>query len=292
ASITLVMSEPIDPLSITTSTVGLFDDTTLKQLPAAVSLGADAITLTVVPNAALPMRHDLHVTIFKLKDLFGNPSNLITLGFHTGFTPDATPPKVVATSLPDGLNPAPLNATLAVRFDEPINRLKLGGIALKQTGTVLSTQRNVTADAAGTVVTLVPTLALTPTTSYQLSIAGVEDLSGNALAAPVTVSFTTGAVSDTTGPTVVGRSPPASASGVPRNPVIEMQFNERLNPVTVNSTSVTLTASGNIPGSASLSSDGTVVRFMPSAPLEAQKLHGFAISSIARDLAGNIVNVA
>jgi len=113
ASITLVMSEPIDPLSITTSTVGLFDDTTLKQLPAAVSLGADAITLTVVPNAALPMRHDLHVTIFKLKDLFGNPSNLITLGFHTGFTPDATPPKVVATSLPDGLNPAPLNATLA-----------------------------------------------------------------------------------------------------------------------------------------------------------------------------------
>jgi large repetitive protein len=292
ATLTLVMSEPINPLSITATNFTLQDDTAVKAVPVAVSVGADAITITVVPNAALPMRHNFHVSMVGIKDLFGNPSGLINLSFNTSFTPDATPPRVVATSLPDGLTSAPLNATLAVRFDEAINRLKLGGIVLRQAGTVLSTQRNVIADAAGTVVTLVPTQVLAPNTSYLLSVVGVEDLSGNALAAPVSVSFTTGAVSDTTGPTIVGRTPPASATGVPRNPVIEAQFNERLNPVTVNSTSVTLTAGGNVPGSVSLSSDGTVVRFTPSSPLEAQKLHSYSVSTTARDLAGNIVNVA
>ena len=294
ATVTLVMSEPIDPLSATSANVTLRDETGNRPVPAGVSLSADATVLTLVPGTVLPMKHSVRVSIVGVKDLFGNVIVPVNFNFTTGFTPDATGPRVLATSLPDGLNPAPLNATLAVRFDEPINRLGLGGIVLRRGGTVLSTQRTITVDAAGTVVTLTPSQALTANTSYVMSISGIEDLSGNPLAAPVNVNFTTGAVSDTTGPTVVARTPPATATGVPRNTVIETQFNERLNAVTVNTTSASLIIDGvtTIPGTVSLSTDGTVVRFTPSQPLQAQKFHLFNISTTARDLAGNLVNVA
>lgn len=294
ATVTLVMSEPIDPLSVTATNVTLRDDTRNSAVPVAFALSADATVLTLVPATALPMKHSVRVSMTSVKDLFGNACNPITFNFTTGFTPDATGPRVIATSLPDGLNPAPLNATLAVRFDEPISRLGLGGIVLRQGGTVLSTQRTITVDAAGTVVTLTPSQALTANTSYVLSIAGIEDLSGNPLAAPVNVSFTTGTASDTTAPTVVARTPPSSATGVPRNTVIETQFNERLNAVTVNTTSASLLIDGStsIPGTVSLSADGTVVRFTPSEPLQPQKFHSFGVSTTARDLAGNIVSVA
>ena len=295
AIVTLVMSEAIDPLSITATSVTLRDETAQKSVPIAVSLAADAVTLTLVPSTALAMRHNFRASAIGIRDLFGNASAFFNgVNFVTGFNPDATAPRVIATSLPNGLNPAPLNATLAVRFDEPINRLALGGIVLRQGATVLSTQRQVTADIAGTVVTLVPSQALVANTSYVFSIGGVEDLSGNALAAPVNVSFTTGSAPDTAGPTVVARTPPTGSTNVPRNTVIETQFNERLNPVSVNAATVSLLLDGitNIPGAVSLSADGTVVRFTPSEPLEPHRLFSFNVSISARDLAGNIVSVA
>jgi hypothetical protein len=293
--VTVLMNEPIDPLSVTTSTVRVQSNvgSTNTPVPGTVALGEDGRTLTFVPNAALPVRRGHSVSLQGIKDLFGNA---ITFGggfsFTTAFTADATPPQIVSMNPPEGPVLVPTNAKPAVRFSEPINRLSIGGIVLKQGATVVSTQRQITTDAAGAVVTLVPAQPLAANTAYTLSVSGVQDLSGNILAADRTLTFTTGAAADTTAPATVLRTPPVNSTGVPRNTQIEVVVNERLNPVTINRTSVEVirsTGSVSVPGTVTLSPDATTVRFVPSAPLEANTVYNlqFGVSGGVQDVAGN-----
>ncbi len=129
--------------------------------------------------------------------------------------------------------------------------------------------------AGNTVLQLVPAVPLQPNTTYTMTIAGVKDPAGNAVAT-VTNSFTTGATYDVTPPTVVSTDPvscsnnPAGCPAYGINVTPKILFNKPLNPVGVNGTyfALELNDTGQfIPATISLSANGREVTFTPQVPL-------------------------
>src|ERR1041384_3735895 len=75
-----------------------------------------------------------------------------------------------------------------------------------------------TVSYTGVTATFNPTSNLTPGTTYTATITtGAKDLAGNALASTFVWSFTTGATSDTTAPTVSSTVPANGTTGVAIN---------------------------------------------------------------------------
>src|SRR5260370_18632457 len=89
-------------------------------------------------------------------------------------------------------------------------------------------------------------------------------------------SFTTVVDTSRVSAAVVSTSPVSCcATGVPTNVVIDVGFNEALNPATVNTTAVSLQQNACcpvpvVPCTVSLLGGGTIVQVTPNAPLETQ----------------------
>ena len=288
ALLQLRFSEPLDPVSIHPDSAYLYDHQ-LGKIASTATLSADGRTLTYVPTEALAVNRGFYIYAYGVRDLSGN-LGYIYRSFTTGLEADAQAPTITGTSIADGLTGVPINAVLSVAFDEPVNEHKLGGITLSSGGSPVATTLVLSSDHR--TVRLKLSQPLQQQTDYELVIAGVEDLSGNVLAAARTVDFTTGAGIDTTGPAVVTNQPVTAATGVPLNTLIERQYNERLNPATVVDTAVKLydgTSGQWLAGTISLSADGTTVRFVPAQALTANHQYYFytAYNTYVQDLAGN-----
>jgi hypothetical protein len=99
----------------------------------------------------------------------------------------------------------------------------------------------------------------------------VQDLSGNALIAPLTTSFTTGAGADLTPPTVATVSPVNGASGVLTTVAIQLQFSKRVDSLTVSTADFLVFPQATfipVPGTVSVSPDGLTATFTPNPPLK------------------------
>jgi len=140
-------------------------------------------------------------------------------------------------------------------------------------------------------VLLVPHAPLPDTTQMTLTISGVTDVAGNALA-PQTTQFTTGTGPDLVTPVVVATNPLRSATGVPLNTVIVEQVSEPIDPGTVNSQTFSVldqTTGQTVAGTYSVSVDGQTITFLPSGPLGANQTYSIGIGSGITDLAGNVL---
>ncbi len=287
ASVLVILDEPVDPRTVTDSSFYVYDS--VGAVAGTGALAEDGRTLAFVPNAALSVKRTHYVQLQGVKDLFGN-ALYTSLYFTTGFSADAAAPKIIGTSIQDGQTAVPTNAIMSVRFDEPVNALSLANFRLSTGGEALPITREFNADH--TLVTLKYGQPLQADTVYVITVNDVADLSGNVLAVPRTVNFTTGPGIDTAGPVLVLHTPANAATGVPLNTLIERQYNERLNPATVVDTAVKLydgTTGQFLAGTISLSADGTTVRFVPAAALTANRLYYFytAYNTYVQDLAGN-----
>ena len=123
---------------------------------------------------------------------------------------------------------------------------------------------------------------------YTLTVGAVTDLSGRAIVTPVVRHFTTAAGVDLITPAVTIVSPANGALNVPTNALIQLTFNERIDPVTVNSSTwvVYPAATGvPIPGSYLVSVDGRSATFAPAAPLAPSTAYYNNVSGVA-DLVG------
>jgi Tol biopolymer transport system component len=104
------------------------------------------------------------------------------------------PPIVVRTDPPRKKTDVPLNAAIIVVFSEPVSESTLTSSSIRLfrgTRPVAGTVRLL--DGSGTIAAFVPSTPLDRNTAYQITVAGaVRDLEGDALAAGVTVPFTTG----------------------------------------------------------------------------------------------------
>ena len=85
----------------------------------------------------------------------------------------------------------PINGRVTIQFNEPVNPQTIGQVALKAGSTPVSIVASL--GNGNQTLTLIPAVALFGNTVYTVSIAGVADMSGNGMSAPVTTTFTTAA---------------------------------------------------------------------------------------------------
>ncbi|WP_445370981.1 Ig-like domain-containing protein [Methylomonas sp. HW2-6] len=284
-------SEPVHTDSVNDQSVLLYDSVTGQQVLGVVTLNGDGQSATFVPNQALAVGRQHRIALTNaIKDLFGNSLNYSNYYFTTSFDKDASGPKITAFSVGADQASVPTNGVLQVRFDEPVSGLSLGGVELRKGGDVIAVTRELSGDRR--TLTLKLQQPLQPNTGYSLHVEGVEDLSGNVLASAEDRSFTSGAGADLQGNGLAQYSPANGATGIGLNVKPVLTFNDRLNPLAVNSDTIALydTATGQRPSvSYSVSADGKTVTLTPSAALTASRQYRVYISNWASltDQAGN-----
>src|ERR1039458_8178713 len=142
-------------------------------------------------------------------------------------------------------------------------------------------------DGTGTVIRIVPNAALQANKQYCYYVqAGVQGTNGLA-AQQRGACFTTGAGPQTAAPTVTVVSPANQLSNVPVNANIRVQFSGAVDPLTVNDSTIQVTAAGS---SQRKSKDrpNQMVEIAPQNPLPASTQLTLTVSGV-KDVAGNAV---
>ena len=188
----LVFDDVLDPASVNPTTVLLREGQT--ALAGTPTLEPDGRTVTLVPTQALQPGRSYTFARDGVRDLAGNASLQGSTGFSTGAASDTQAPTVTSTSVQDGQTGVLTNAPLTVQFNEAVSTLTLGGVRLRRDGQNVAATLEASGDRRTLTFKLVqPLLA---NTTYVLSVADVEDLSGNALTPSRTITFTTGSGAD------------------------------------------------------------------------------------------------
>ncbi|WP_377894946.1 Ig-like domain-containing protein [Alteromonas sp. R78001] len=270
ASITVVLSERIDPLTIDENALYVVDRTTGLRIDGVTTLLDDNQSLTFAPNVAfLVGRQHQIVLTSQIKDLFGNTLYNTNYYFTTSFDTDATGPQIIATSVLDEQSDVPINARIRVRFDEAVNSLTLDNTKLLLNGNEVAVDTAISDN--NTVVSLTPRLMLEPNTSYELFVDLVTDLSGNFLQQSKTIGFTTTSETDTASESITGTSPKSNDRETPLNAILDFSISGRLDPTTVTGNEVYLLdydgTRARVSAEVSLSNDGQRISLIPSEPL-------------------------
>ena len=148
-------------------------------------------------------------------------------------------------------------------------------------------------DATSRMATLIPTVALPPSTLCVATVTtAAQDTTGIALTSNFVWSFMTAALADTSRPTVVLTVPAAGAVNVPTNTGITATFSEAMAPATISATTFTVTNTTlgtPVAGSVSYSVGARTATFTPSTPatLAVNSAFTATITSAATDVAGN-----
>ncbi|HET8889245.1 MAG TPA: Ig-like domain-containing protein, partial [Candidatus Angelobacter sp.] len=291
AAFTVQFSKRIDPATLSPQSFTLTDTQTGIVVPGTVQVDAGGLTAAFIPNPPLTIGRFFSVRLdnTQVKDTSGNAlTGTVNFSFTTAFAPDNDVPHLIATSpLNNDVN-IPTNAVIVLQFNEPLNNVAAGtGVQVLAGGTAI--QGGIALSDSNRRITFTPAAALTPNSTYTVSVQpSIADLADRLIDNPGTFTFQTGAGTDTTRPSITTVSPLNGASGVPVNSVIEAQFSERINPLTVNGTDFTVTPSGGlqIPGTIVVSSDGLSATFTPSAPLLPGTSYSVFVSSSITDLTG------
>ena len=147
--------------------------------------------------------------------------------------PDTTPPTVLSAVPAASVLGVSLYKPIAATFSESLNPATVNTSTftlVNASGPVVGT---VSYEDATHLATFAPQVSLSGVTRYTATLsAGLQDVAGNPLAAPLTWWFITG-LPDTVAPTIVAQAPAANASSVPLNSNIVITFSEDLKLSTV-----------------------------------------------------------
>jgi hypothetical protein len=140
---------------------------------------------------------------------------------------------------------------------------------------------------SGVTAVFTPTGNLAANTVYTATITtGAKDLSGKALASDYVTNFTTGAVADTTAPTVTITVPVNAAATVPIGNKLTVTFGKTMDPATITGTTFTVMQGQTaVPGTVTYT--GVSAVFTPTGILAASTVYTATITTGAKDLAGN-----
>jgi uncharacterized protein (TIGR03437 family) len=282
-ALSATFSKSLNPLTVNAATFLVKQGATV----VAGSVAYTGVTATFTPTAAFAPSLPFTATITTgVQDLAGNAlaANFVW-NFTTGATPDITPPTVISTVPISGALAVSVNNTLSVTFSKPLNPLTVNAanFLLKQGATVVPG----TLAYAGVTATFTPLAALAPSLPFTATITtGVQDLAGNALAAPFIWTFTTAATPDLTPPTVSATFPANGATGVPVGTAFSATFSKPLNPLTV-STATFLLKQGATAIAGTVTYSGTTATFTPLAALALNTTYTATITTGVQDLAGN-----
>ena len=291
ASLTLVMSEPIDPTTVVDSKFYVTDAVTNQRIAGLLSVSEDKRSISFVPNRAFLVGRTHQVYVSGVKDLFGLEMNATSWNFTTAFEADGKSPELVATTVSEGDTEIPLNARLNALFDEPVSGLSLRLISLEQNGIAVPSNRVI--ESEGRRLSLKPIAPLQANTHYEFVIGAVADLSGNLLAHEKRIGFTTGAFSDTVSAVFTSNAPAGNSPVVPLTASLEIHWSERFDPATVLPRTFVLTDhtenDREVEGRIEISLDRKSLVFVPAQPLKAAHSYQLWASyhQAIYDLAGN-----
>lgn len=241
---TFTFSEAIDPDSLDAGSLFLRDGFGATYPGARVAVG-DSVVFD--PHADLPgsRQFTLHLT-GAVTDRAGNP---LGSAAATAFTtePDADSPSVLTmwpAQTAAGVTPA---VRPTYTFDESMDPGTVEPSSLSfqdEFGSIVPFVIHSSADQRTLCVE--PTVMLQPNRTYTLAFllggAAATDVSGNALSATQALQFTTG--TDATPPTVIASTPTPGEVRVSRNAVLEVEFDDALDPEWVGDSTVRLGAGG------------------------------------------------
>jgi hypothetical protein len=212
---------------------------------------------------------------------------------------DVTPPTITSRSPASGATGFSRTANITVTFSESMDATTVNGstFELRDPSNAL-VSAVVSYNATTRVATLNPNPTLLALTTYTARVRGgatdprAKDAAGNALAADSTWSFTT--VADTTPPTVTAIVPASGATGVAATTTVRATFSEDMDPATINTNTVQLTAPGGalVPATVTYAAATLIATLTPSSTLAAFTVYtatvrGGTTDPRVKDQAGN-----
>jgi hypothetical protein len=289
--ITLELSKPIDPSTVNSDSLPVTDLTSGTGVPlaGAYSVAPNGKAITFAPSANFAPGDQIEAvwgnTIVLVTDLAGNAVSIGAVFFTTSTTPVTTPPTLVAEVPSSGFANVATNVVPHLLFDRPIDGATLGAVTLKAGGVAVNMAA--TLSNGNRTLSLMPPGLLAPSTVYTVTVAGIADVAGNLLAAPITVQFTTGLGADLQPPQVTASSPAANDTVASSLTAATVTFDEPIDPGSVIPTNCSIAGpSGTVPATITLSADGLTLTFTLSAPLAPNASYQISITGVT-DLAGN-----
>jgi hypothetical protein len=268
-------------------------------IPGTVAYFAASDSAQFTPINPLPANTFITITVGPpAMSALGAPVVPFTCGFTTAVAP--IPPTVTAVAPTCSSTGVGVNQKIAVTFSEAMDASTMTAANLFLTypvGAVTTPIPGTIAYAtASNIATITPTdplpSAISPAAPITITITvttGVKDLAGDPMAANFTCSFTTADAPNTTPPTVISTLPTCNATGVALNTTVSAVFSEPMDPLTINGTTVTLSAPGPVAVAGTVAYAGTAntATFTPTSILAPSTLYTLTVSTGAKDLAGN-----
>jgi hypothetical protein len=287
AHVRVLFDEPVNPLTVSGDTV-LVTGGGGTLVPCTIAFGSGDRDVLIVPHAPLAAGTDYSIAVAGVEDAAGNAVVEAASAFSTGSEPDTAAPVVLATNPFSSATGVPVNSTVSLEVDEPVDPITVNAATWAVRENVgfqeLAGSRDVTSD--GRVLTFVPAAPLPGARSHSVfySNRGIEDLAGNRLAGS-NFSFTTAAAPDTTPPQVVEVGPRDGWIDVPLNARVIVRFDEPVGALSLGAVQLEGPA-GPLTAARVLSDGNRTLTLTPILPLAGLAVHTVRISGV-RDLAGN-----
>lgn len=215
----------------------------------------------------------------------------------TSATPP-TPPSVILT-IPAKTVPivtgVATNLGITAKFNQDMLGSSINTSSMKlscPSGVPIIGTVTVTYDAVNRLAVLQHTTALPSTTTCEATITNAaKNTAGVALASNYVWTFTTGAGTDTTPPTITANSPASGATGVCLSANVSATFSEPMDASTINGTTFTITNPSSVimPGAVTYDALSNTATFAVTNPsgYAATTVYTTHISTDVKDLAGN-----
>jgi Ice-binding-like/Bacterial Ig-like domain len=213
---------------------------------------------------------------------------LLLIVFIAGCEKEDDPDVRPTITLNDPLNNATnvsVSQPIVVTFSEAMDPTTITALtfSLKQETTAVAG----TVTYTGMQATFTPTVNLAANKVFTGTVTtGARDMGGNQMLSNHTFSFTTGAAPDVLKPTITANDPLNNAIDVARNKVLSMTFSEPMDPLTINSSIISL-KQGTTAVAGTVAYSGTTATFTPTALLVAGSLYTATVTTGGKDLAGN-----
>lgn len=307
ANIVVQFSEPMNPLTITANSVQVSFTSAASQFSVPVSgalaLSSDLRTVTFTPVQPLAPNSTHTVTLgSSITDLAGNTLLPPTSGsFTTGVQATDTTPLTVVVSPVNGDTNIAINAPVVLQFSRSVAPTTVTNSTVTVTGSGGPIPGTFTFEQENRLVRWKPAnlIQFAPNTLHSLSVStGVTDLAAVPMAAGFSSSFTTGAGTDTTIPTIVSAIPANNATGLSRSTTVAVTMSEPIDPATVVVGS-TVSLSGpvavgvsftiSVPGTVTVSPDRRTITFTAAQLFLANQSYSLSVNGV-EDIAGNKAN--
>ena len=246
-------------------------------------------TMSFNPEANLSADTQYRATITtSIKDLANNSMESDYIwSFTTSAILDTTPQSITSINIVDGAVGVINDSNITMIFNEALDptTVTLANITLTKDGIPVSG----TLSYSGNEITFNPNSDMDASTIYTMTITTrVKDLSGNSMATDYTLSFTTGAILDSTPPIVISIDPFNTQIDVPLNRSISAVFSEPLDSNSFTSSSFTLVPSmGGEDINGTTSYADSIMTFNPKLNLSSDTEYNATLTTYIADLNGN-----